>query len=472
MPNMTHLVTHRIPQARPEFDTLGSTADEVARQHAEKEAAGAAIPGPAPSELVLPVGDSMGKKLLRTMGWREGQGVGSRVRRKRSRPVPVGGNESPEEDFPEQARAGLGEKARQLVEKEGLTFAPKNIDMKAQTVVAKTNLHGVGHDPFKDAPEFAASRGAGGGSAVGRRAVYSTGDLVQPLSDAGGATAGGPLRGPLAATALSRGTHGFVLDDGEDDVYETGFGKESYDDALDAEGGDASGAGGSLVGTAKAWALGGANGEGEESMLASRRYARCPSDGRLPPAGFVVARRPDSIQKHWPPPVPPANFNPMFKFEEVMANPLRIPTSQGQSGPALDACGRARLLGESTGRPSKNAPAPATAVPDQDLPLPQDSPALSFLSPTARKKLLDAARGARTSSATASLGKNSPIPPVVGAGGAGYASRFTGVAGNGGQVGSVLFKRGTNLTRTCFLLFYLFATTLPTTASKFCACMK
>ncbi|CAN0584095.1 unnamed protein product, partial [Ectocarpus sp. 12 AP-2014] len=63
-------------QAKPAFDTLGSTADEVARKHAEMEAAGGAIPGPAPSELIIPVGDPMGKKLLRTMGWREGQGVG------------------------------------------------------------------------------------------------------------------------------------------------------------------------------------------------------------------------------------------------------------------------------------------------------------------------------------------------------------------------------------------------------------
>lgn len=332
----------------------------------------------------------MGKKLLRTMGWREGQGVGSRVRRKRHRPVPAEGDESPEVDLPERALEGLGGKARELIDKEGLTFAPKNADFKLKHVTAKSNLHGVGHEPFKDAPEFGASRRAAG-RAVGGQGIYSTEDLVQHSNDAGAAAKAGLSGGPRAAAALHRGSHGFVLDDGEDDVYEAGFGKEAYDEALDEATQD------SLAG-AKAWALGG-EGPEDEPMLASRRYARCPSDGRLPPTGFVVAQRPDIDQKHWAPPTPPANFCPMFEFEEGAVAPLQNPRSGRRGGAGLDASGRAQLLGEPSCRPVSSTPVAPPVVLDQGKArLPESSSALSFLSPTARKKLLEAANGTRAPS--------------------------------------------------------------------------
>lgn len=416
------------PQAKPDFDTLGSTADEVARQHAEREAAGGAIPGPTPSELIMPVGDPMGKKLLRTMGWREGQGVGNRVRRKRKRPA-LAEEDSPDEEIPEQARAALGKKARELLAKEGLTFAPKNMGVEAHSVVAKTNLHGIGHDPFKDAPEFNASRGARGSIAATRR-VYSTGDIAQQPSDAdvaGGANAG-PWRGPLAAPTLGRGSHGFVVDDAEDDVYETGFGKESYDEALDADGGTIE----SLTGTAKAWALGGED-DNEESMLASRRYARCPSDGRLPPSGFVVAQRPDGTQRHWSPPIPPAGFNPVFKFDGDAVNPLRTPVARERNSAGLDASRRGLLLGEPARRPINDVPTAPFVLLGQESPLlPEGSPALSFLSPAARKKLLDAANGVRVSSTDYSR-TIAPTAPNSGNGRA-AGNQVVGLPGAGRQV--------------------------------------
>lgn len=322
----------------------------------------------------------MGKKLLRTMGWREGQGVGSRVRRKRRRFEAAEGDVLLEQDLPERALAGLGKTARELLDKEGLTFAPKNADLKTNFVTAKTNLHGVGHEPFKDAPEFVASRGAIRGTAAGR-GVYSTEDLVQNSSDAG------ISRRTLAAAALDRGSHGFVLDDGEDDVYESGLGKEAYDEALDEATHD------NLTSSAKAWALDGASGE-DEPMLASRRYARCPSDGRLPPTGFVVAQRPDVQQKHWAPPIPPASFRPTPEFDKDVAGYRSGSKSQRHGGSGLDASGRARLLGEPSHEriPTTSAAPPASL--DESKPLAEGS-ALSFLPPAARMKVLEAANGAR-----------------------------------------------------------------------------
>ena len=51
-------------------------ADGLARH------SGSVIPGPIPSELIVPSAISMGKKLLAKMGWKEGQGVGPRVKSK------------------------------------------------------------------------------------------------------------------------------------------------------------------------------------------------------------------------------------------------------------------------------------------------------------------------------------------------------------------------------------------------------
>lgn len=370
----------------------------------------------------------MGKKLLRTMGWREGQGVGSRVRRRRKRPK-SGGHDSPEEDIPEQARAGLGQRARALVDEEGLTFAPRNTDVKSQTVEAKTNLYGVGHDPFKNAPEFSASRGTRGGS-LGVRSVYRTGDLAQQSSDGDGAAVG-LSRGPAVASILDRGSSGFVLDDGEDDVYEAGVGREAYDNAFDADG-DNETTGDTLVATAKAWALGGGDAE-EEPILASRRYARCPSDGRLPPAGFVVAQRCDDSPKYWAPPVPPANFNPVFKLEEDVTNPLQLPTVGKRNGLDLDAFTRASLLGEPGRTTANDIPAGLPAIPVQDSQSPPEGPtALSFLSPAARKKLLDAANAGRTLPGSSQVNGAAAMPPLGSSGVA--AGRGVGLAGAGGQV--------------------------------------
>eukprot|EP00752_Nemacystus_decipiens_P002123 g2026.t1 len=341
MDNEDGLLTEQL-RTKPAFDTLGSTADEIAKQHAEREASGGAIPGPAPSELIIPVGDPMGKKLLRTMGWREGQGVGSRVRRKRRRPVPAEGDESPDEDLPEKALAGLGGKARELLDKEG--------------AAAK-----AGHS-----------------------------------------------RGPRASAALHRGSHGFVLDDGEDDVYEAGFGKEEYDVALDEAVHD------SLAG-AKAWAVGGASPE-DKPMLASRRFARCPSDGRLPPSGFVVAHRPDVEQKHWAPPTPPENFRPTIEFEKD-AGPLQLGITRRHGDAGLDASMRARLLGEPSSQPVSCTPtAPTVSLDQGKARLPEVSSALSFLSPAARKKLLDAANGTKAPSRFSSPSGGASTEHAVGAG--------------------------------------------------------
>ncbi|GKU95063.1 hypothetical protein SLEP1_g8469 [Rubroshorea leprosula] len=59
------------------FDTFGFTAAEYARKQAETEQKQrpSAIPGPVPDELVAPVTESIGVKLLMKMGWRRGRSI-------------------------------------------------------------------------------------------------------------------------------------------------------------------------------------------------------------------------------------------------------------------------------------------------------------------------------------------------------------------------------------------------------------
>ena len=62
-----------------EYDTLGEQSSKLAERKAQDEAKDSAIPGPAPSELIVVSSAAVGRRLLQTMGWREGTGSGPRV---------------------------------------------------------------------------------------------------------------------------------------------------------------------------------------------------------------------------------------------------------------------------------------------------------------------------------------------------------------------------------------------------------
>ncbi|KAI9002315.1 hypothetical protein BC832DRAFT_114098 [Gaertneriomyces semiglobifer] len=129
-----------------EFDILGGTERELARKQAaakaisEDTAAIGGLQGKLVEDLIGPARDSIGIKLLRQMGWREGHGVGPRAKRKRKH----------DDDYDIHA--------------EQYTFAPK--DTVATVLKAKTNTYGLGYDPFRNAHEFAAAKGPGSASST------------------------------------------------------------------------------------------------------------------------------------------------------------------------------------------------------------------------------------------------------------------------------------------------------------------
>ncbi|KAK2663553.1 hypothetical protein Ddye_002127 [Dipteronia dyeriana] len=144
-----------------QFDTFGFTAAELALKQAEKEQQQrpSAIPGPVPDELVLPATESIGVKLLLKMGWRRGRSIRDSQ------------TDSLYESRREARKALLAfssdDAKTQLTDSEGgeshiesSVEQPANDDVQSSrstpvyVLNPKQDLHGLGYDPFKHAPEF------------------------------------------------------------------------------------------------------------------------------------------------------------------------------------------------------------------------------------------------------------------------------------------------------------------------------
>uniref|UniRef100_A0A5B7CE04 Putative G patch domain-containing protein 1 n=1 Tax=Davidia involucrata TaxID=16924 RepID=A0A5B7CE04_DAVIN len=143
-----------------QFDTFGFTAAELARKQAEKEQQQrpSAIPGPVPDEIVLPATDSIGVKLLLKMGWRHGHSITD------SRPNSL-------YDARREARKAFLALSSDDAAVQLASFEPLNGDLEnvmelptddnrfsqstpVYVLNPKQDLHGLGYDPFKHAPEF------------------------------------------------------------------------------------------------------------------------------------------------------------------------------------------------------------------------------------------------------------------------------------------------------------------------------
>ncbi|KAG5536871.1 hypothetical protein RHGRI_024339 [Rhododendron griersonianum] len=150
------------------FDTFGFTAAEIARKQAEKEQQQrpSIIPGPAPDELVFPATYSIGVKLLLKMGWRHGHAI------KDSRTNSLYVALDIKVDARREARKAFlalssDDTAAQRTGSEdvkgdlgNIVELPMDNDHQSPhstpvyVLNPKRDLHGLGYDPFKHAPEF------------------------------------------------------------------------------------------------------------------------------------------------------------------------------------------------------------------------------------------------------------------------------------------------------------------------------
>jgi hypothetical protein len=115
------------------------TTDEFAGLGSIKPAA---VPASllVPAELLVPAADPIGVRLLRLMGWRDGQGVGPRRKRVRGQDGEPGDGDVDADDAPGGALY------------KDFKFAPKDVEMFEAQV--KDDLFGLGFDPLASTPEF------------------------------------------------------------------------------------------------------------------------------------------------------------------------------------------------------------------------------------------------------------------------------------------------------------------------------
>ena len=120
------------------YDTLQTGAKRRLQQQCQPHgSSAAAIPGFAlPEDWALPVNESIGAKLLKQMGWKEGHGIGQRVRRRKFKE--------------EEAKLQPQDEAEEEV-----CMPPRKVfDVQKAFPKPKLDRYGAGFDPYTDAPEF------------------------------------------------------------------------------------------------------------------------------------------------------------------------------------------------------------------------------------------------------------------------------------------------------------------------------
>ncbi|KAM9765861.1 G patch domain-containing protein 1 isoform 3-T3 [Menidia menidia] len=312
--------------------------DAAAEKARAVGAAAALIPGDTLlEELIRPARSSVGVRLLTRMGWREGQGVGPRVKRKRRQQnppepesgvrvygcsaVPAGSEESEDEDefAPEDA-----------------TFAPK--DVTPVDFTPRTGRQGLGYrglDPGLALPGF----GPGLGPEPGHV------DLFRPQSDSRSRLFGGRQRGSRRGGVAGQAFGVGALEDEDEDVYQRDC-MSRYDRELGEE----------------------EPGDGLFGWTAPKQYKKTEGSrdasylGKIL-EGFTLAQRPPEEKTVFPPPRLPRDYRPVYRGVQVsrlegvspaLAQALR--TSKGhmeEQGPPhgrhqLGSGQRGALLGEDT----------------------------------------------------------------------------------------------------------------------------
>ncbi|XP_013365031.1 PREDICTED: G patch domain-containing protein 1 isoform X2 [Chinchilla lanigera] len=269
-------------------DFASKTKDKIQEKARQLAAATAPIPGATLlDDFITPAKLSIGFELLRKMGWKEGQGIGPRTKRKprRQKPdpgvkiygcaLPPGGSEGSEDEDDDYLP-------------ENVTFAPK--DVTPVDFTPKDNVHGLaykGLDPHQ--------------------ALFGTSaEHVNLFS--GGAEGAGNLLGEAGLNkgrklGISGQAFGVgALEEEDDDIYATET-LSRYDTVLKDE----------------------EPGDGLYGWTAPRQYRNQKESekdlryiGKILD-GFSLASKPLSSKKIYPPPELPRDYRPVHYFRPVVA---------------------------------------------------------------------------------------------------------------------------------------------------------
>ncbi|XP_026793592.3 G patch domain-containing protein 1 isoform X1 [Pangasianodon hypophthalmus] len=280
-------------------------------------------------ELIAPARSSIGVELLRKMGWKDGQGVGPRLKRRQRKQdpdvkvygcaLPSNGSEESEDD--------------DEFAPENVTFAPK--DVTPVDFTPKDDVHGLGYrglDPLQ------ALRGGSRASHINLFTLDS--DRTSLFGDR---KAGQLRKGGISGQAFGVG----AMEEEDDDIYHKDA-MSNYDVVLGGE----------------------EPGDGLYGWTAPQQYRQKKKDSSRDAAyvgkileGFTLASKPAEVKTVFPPPVLPRDYRPVHYFRPVVdtsaVSPLvaqALQASRGQlsqnapqqSRHTLDSTQRREMLGETS----------------------------------------------------------------------------------------------------------------------------
>ncbi|GLD93615.1 hypothetical protein PINS_up002207 [Pythium insidiosum] len=187
------------------YDTLQATGRQRVKDSVQTSSASMLL---IPEELILPASSSIGKTLLSHMGWKDGHGIGPRLRKRRR---DIGAEHCDDDKHQDDAGVEADD------DEEEVYVAPRqSIDVRAFPK-PKNDKYGAGFDPYVNAPEFLMHKkrleDGQSGDSDGRSARVTFADALRGASTLS------------SSTSSSRAAMGFglsALEDNDDlDVYET-----------------------------------------------------------------------------------------------------------------------------------------------------------------------------------------------------------------------------------------------------------
>ncbi|XP_062845814.1 G patch domain-containing protein 1 [Trichomycterus rosablanca] len=261
-------------------------------------------------ELIAPASSSVGVQMLRKMGWKDGQGVGPRLKRRQRKQhtdskvhvcaLPPNGSEESEDDAE--------------FAPENVTFAPK--DVIPVDFTPKDDLHGLGYrglDPLQ---------ALGGHSGMGHIDLFTV-HSDRSSSLFGNRKAGHRRQGGITGQAFGVG----AMEEDDDDIYHKDA-MSNYDVVLGGE----------------------EPGDGLFGWTAPQQYTTKKNALKRDAAyvgkileGFSLTSKPAEIKKVFPPPDLPRDYRPVHYF--------RPPVDPSSVSPLV-----AQVLQSSRGQLSQNAP--------------------------------------------------------------------------------------------------------------------
>ncbi|ORX93655.1 DUF1604-domain-containing protein [Basidiobolus meristosporus CBS 931.73] len=257
---------------KDDFGKFGSTERDLARRRATADSLGdsstlGAIPDSLLESFVIPSKEPVGVRLLKSMGWREGQGIGPRLSIKKQKNLA-----SYDSELFKDAHAS------------NFKFAPK--DTAVISFTNKNNRYGIDYDPYND----------NSGHSMRQSSDYYT-----------------------SGVSYSAKRSGFGMEDDDDhDIYSTSS-KADYNTSLFDDDDDD-----------QPMVIGMSKKPSRPSRSSDYEYSKAKANTTTVVVGFIQATLPMPADKWFNPPDIPAGFNPYHRLGSQAPPPNHLADKQAE----------------------------------------------------------------------------------------------------------------------------------------------